>query len=51
VRQTTNVYDVSARKPKGTRPFEIPRRERELSIEFDLEETGQEVVDWIRLAE
>jgi hypothetical protein len=37
-------------KPEGKRPLGRPKRRWEANIRMDLRETGQEVVDLIRMA-
>jgi hypothetical protein len=38
-------------KPKGRRPFRIPRNRWKDNTEMDLREIGLEGVDWIHLAQ
>jgi hypothetical protein len=45
------AYDILVVKPEGKRPFGRPRRRWEDNIHMNLEEMGDEGVDWIRLAQ
>jgi hypothetical protein len=49
--ETRNAYKIFVGKPEGKRPLGRPRRRWEDNIRLGLEELGQEVVDWVHLAQ
>jgi hypothetical protein len=42
-------YTVFLRRPKGKRPFRIPRRSWEDNIKTDVRETLSENVEWLKM--
>jgi hypothetical protein len=48
--ETRNAYRILVGKPEGKRPLGRPRRRWVDNIKMDLEETGWDGREWIKLA-
>jgi hypothetical protein len=46
-----NAYRIFVKKPEGNSPLGRPRRRWVDNIKMDLEETGWNGMDWIKLAQ